>query len=61
MKAWVRIPCKHAHRLLSERIDRPLNPFERLRLRLHLAVCDACSRFDRQLDLLGAAIRRLGS
>ncbi len=61
MSAWVRIPCKHAHRLLSERMDRPLSTGERWRLRLHLAICDVCSRFDRQLSLLSAAVRRIGS
>jgi hypothetical protein len=42
-------------------MDRPLSTGERWRLRLHLAICDVCSRFDRQLSLLGTAIRRFGS
>ncbi len=58
--AWIRIPCARAHRLLSERLDRAIPSNDRWRLRLHLLVCDMCSRFERQLDLMRVAIRRLG-
>jgi len=57
---WVRIPCSHAHRLLSERVDRPLSLGERLRLRLHLAICDVCTRFSQQLSMIRSGARRLG-
>ena len=58
---WIRIPCSHAHRLLSERMDRPIKPGERWRLRLHLMVCDMCSKFERQIDFMRSAIRRMDS
>ncbi len=57
---WLRIPCSHAHRLLSERMDRVISPADTWRLRLHLLVCDVCSRFERQIDLMRAAVRRIG-
>ena len=57
---WIRIPCTRAHRLLSERLDRAIAPADRWRLRLHLMVCDMCSRFERQIDLMRVAIRKLG-
>jgi hypothetical protein len=60
MSAQVRITCKQAHRLLSERLDRPLAGAERWRLWLHLRFCEMCSRFERQMDFLRAAVRRLG-
>jgi hypothetical protein len=41
-------------------MDRPIKPGERWRLRLHLMVCDMCSRFERQIDLMRSAIRRMG-
>ena len=55
-----RITCKHAHRLLSERLDRPLQGGERWRLRLHLLLCEMCSRFERQIAFMRSAVRRLG-
>lgn len=55
-----RITCKQAHRLLSERLDRPLESGERWRLWLHLKVCEFCSRFERQMALMRAAMRRFG-
>ena len=60
MFSWIRIPCTHAHRLLSERLDRAIAPADNWRLRLHLMVCDMCSRFARQIDLMRASIRKFG-
>ena len=53
------LDCKHAARLLSQSMDRELPLGERLRLRLHLLICDACSNFGRQLKLLRRAVARL--
>lgn len=50
--------CREIHRLVSEGMDRKLSLVERLRLRLHLTVCDACTRFSGQMDLLRQAMRR---
>jgi hypothetical protein len=61
MSGLVRITCREAHRLLSERLDRPLMRGERWRLRLHLMLCEMCSRFERHMGLLRAAVRRLGN
>ncbi len=57
---WIRIPCSRAHKLLSERMDSPIRATDRWRLRLHLMVCEMCSRFERQIDLMRVAIRKLG-
>ena len=59
MAAPLRINCKEAARLLSQSMDAPLPFWQRVRLRLHLAVCDACSNFSRQLGLLRRAVARL--
>ena len=40
-------------------MDRPLTLVERARMRLHLMVCDACTRFDTQMLLIRRAMRRL--
>ena len=57
---WIRIPCSQAHRLLSERLDGPIKASDSWRLRLHLAICDMCSRFERQIELMRTAVRRMG-
>lgn len=51
--------CRDVHRLTSEGMDRPLNPAERLRVRLHLLRCRACRRFDAQMRLLRASMRQM--
>lgn len=46
--------CKQVAQLLTRAYDEPLGFFDRLRLRLHLAMCDNCSNVARQLDGLKA-------
>lgn len=50
--------CKEVHRLVSEAMDRDLSLTERLRVRMHLLICVACTRFERQMALLRSALRR---
>ncbi len=45
--------CKEVSRLLSDQRDRRLGFMERLGLRLHLAMCDACAHVAAQFRLLG--------
>jgi hypothetical protein len=52
------ISCKDASRLVSRREDAPLGFWDRLTLRLHLAVCAACARFERQIRFLRAAMQK---
>ena len=60
MKIPLSVTCREAHRLLSDRLDRPLGRFERWRLGLHLRFCEMCSRVERQMDFLRSAMRRIG-
>jgi hypothetical protein len=53
------IDCKHAARLISRAMDDRLPFWDHVRLRLHLAVCDACTNARRQMQLLRRAMRRL--
>lgn len=55
----MRITCKQASELFSQGLDRNLSGWERLKLRLHLAVCNACRNFARQAEFLRRAIKRL--
>ena len=50
--------CEHVSRLVSDARDRPLSMGERLKVRMHLAICRYCSRFEAQLRLLKHAIER---
>ncbi len=53
--------CRQAARLLSEAIDRPLTPGERLALRLHTLLCAGCRNYRRQIAFLRLACRRWGA
>lgn len=50
--------CEQASRLVSESKDRPLSPSEQFKMRFHLAMCRHCARFEKQLRMLGEAIRK---
>ena len=52
------LSCKDVSHLVSQMQERPLGPFERWTLRLHLAVCDACMRFEVQMRFMREAMRK---
>ncbi len=55
----VMITCQHASRLLSQQQDEPLPLGKRLRLRLHLMICDACTNVSRQFAALRMAMHTI--
>lgn len=52
--------CKHASQLISQAQEVRLSWRRRLGLRLHLMLCDACTQFSRQLEMLREAVRQAG-
>ena len=52
------VSCKDVTHLLSEREDRPLSAFERIKLEWHLAVCKAFMAVERQFRVMHEAMRR---
>ncbi len=55
------LSCKEASLLLSQAEDRRLSWVERLQLRLHLSLCEACTRFSHQIVFLRTVFRRYAS
>ena len=55
------LSCKEVTRLVSQGLDRRLGLGERVRLRVHLAICDGCTNFKKQTAFLRTAVRHLGS
>jgi hypothetical protein len=51
------LSCREASRLISEQLDRELGVAERASLRVHLAICAACTRMTRQFEFLRRAAR----
>jgi hypothetical protein len=50
--------CKHTAELLSQGQDRSLTLPEKIRLKLHLLLCDGCRNFSRQLAFMRKALQR---
>jgi len=55
------LSCKQVTRLVSQGLDRELGFVERVRLRVHLAICDGCTNFKKQMDILRRAVAHLGT
>jgi len=53
--------CQEISRLISRLQDAPPSSWERIKLRLHLMLCDACTRFDAQMRVLREAMRHYRS
>jgi predicted anti-sigma-YlaC factor YlaD len=53
------LSCKQAARLVSQGLDRELGFTERVRLRLHLAICNGCTNFRKQATFVREAMARL--
>ncbi|MFC3107898.1 zf-HC2 domain-containing protein [Undibacterium arcticum] len=51
--------CKEIHRLVSEGLDRDLSVIERTKMRLHLLICDACTNFSGQMQLIRKAMHKM--
>ena len=54
------LSCKEVTRLVSQGLDRDLGFAERVRLRVHFAICSGCTNFRKQMDFLRRASARLG-
>lgn len=52
------LSCRDVSTLLSQSRERDLGFWERLNLKMHLAMCKGCRNFRRQLDFISASIRR---
>ncbi len=54
------VNCRQAARLISDAQERPLSLRDKIKLRLHLHWCVACTRYERQVAFLRKALRRYG-
>ena len=50
--------CREAARLITVSYQRPLRWREQVSLRVHLAICDACRNFKKQMNLVTDAAQR---
>jgi hypothetical protein len=48
--------CKQTHKLVSEGMDRRLTLAERTKMKLHLSICESCTNFNGQMQLLRKAM-----
>ncbi len=51
--------CKQATGLMSRRMDRTLSLKSRISLRIHLMMCSGCRNFNKQMQFLRQASRKI--
>lgn len=54
------INCKEVSRLISDGLDKTMDPRDRARLRLHFVMCQTCRDVDAQMAFLRRAMQGLG-
>lgn len=54
-------PCKDITRLLSESMDRTLPLALKIKLHVHLLICEGCRRYREQLAAIRQALRQSGT
>jgi hypothetical protein len=60
MIQWFHATCRDTTPLISEMMDHTLPLGKRLRVRFHLAICDVCGFYKKQLETVRALARKLG-
>ncbi len=50
------LSCKEAIKLASQNLDRELSFWERIGLRFHVAMCNACSAYKRRIEDLNKLV-----
>ena len=58
MKLPLMRTCREVATILIAREDRALGPIDRLALRMHMALCDACPRFEKQMLTMRNGLRQ---
>ena len=58
-KIKLMLTCKQASQIISQSLDKPLSRSDRLKLKFHLLICKACSRFNKQLHLIKTTVSRM--
>jgi hypothetical protein len=53
------LSCREVTRLVSRGLDRELGFAERVKLRVHFAICDGCTNFREQVAFLREAMAKL--
>ena len=51
--------CSEVHQLVASSNREDLGAWDRFRFRMHLLMCHHCARYVRQIEALGASVRRL--
>jgi hypothetical protein len=57
-RTWPRRTCRQVTELVLRQQDQPLPWHERVALRLHLQICEACPRFVKQVAFMKEALGR---
>ena len=53
---WMFLSCWKATELMEKKLSFRLSPMENMQLKMHKAMCDACTRYETQSRLIDQAI-----
>jgi hypothetical protein len=57
MKSNLKITCKEASFLINKQQETKISVTEKLKLKMHLLVCDACTLFNKQVNQITGLLK----
>jgi len=57
---WLNLTCQDTSPLISEMMDHRVPFFQRLKVKIHLAICKVCLYYKKQLDIIRKLSQNLG-
>ena len=60
MLGWLNLTCQDTSPLISEMMDHRVSFIKRLKIKIHLALCEVCLYYKEQLDIIRNLSQNLG-
>ena len=57
---WLNLTCQDTSPLISEMMDHKVSLFKRLKIKIHLSLCEVCLYYKKQLEIIRNLSKNLG-
>jgi hypothetical protein len=60
LSGWLNLTCKDTSPLISEMMDHRVSFIKRLKIKIHLSLCEVCLYYKKQLEIIRNLSKNLG-
>ena len=57
---WLKLTCQDTSPLISEMMDHRVSFLKRLKIKIHLSLCEVCLYYKKQLEVIRSVSKNLG-